>query len=113
MQATEAERIQQAAEEMLAHHQQLAALEHDRHTVMLRNMQVAEPLSLSVTSHSVMVRLPAYDSSTLLLVTCCIESRLPAGLYQQGSWRCPNSKLVSDLTRIPCVPTGRAAAEGQ
>lgn len=81
VQASEAERMQKAAEEMLAHQQQLAALERDRHTVMLQNMQVAQPLPLSVTSHSVMVRLPAYDSSTLLLVTCCTEERVPAGLY--------------------------------
>lgn len=32
--------MQRAAAEMLAHHQQLAALEHDRHTSMLQNMQV-------------------------------------------------------------------------
>ena len=41
MQATEAEQMQKAAAEMLAHHQQLAALERDRHTAMLHNMQVA------------------------------------------------------------------------
>ena len=40
VQAAEAEQMQRAAAEMLAHHQQLAALEHSRHTSMLQNMQV-------------------------------------------------------------------------
>ena len=43
VQATEAEQMQKAAAEMLAHHQQLAALEHDRHTAMLHNMKVPYP----------------------------------------------------------------------
>ena len=44
MQASEAEQMQKAAAEMLAHHQQLAALEHDRHTSMLKNMQVPQSI---------------------------------------------------------------------
>ena len=47
VQATEAEQMQKAAAEMLAHHQQLAALERDRHTAMLRSMQVAQSLLFS------------------------------------------------------------------
>lgn len=41
VQAAEGEQMQRAAAEMLAHHQQLAALEHSRHTSMLHNMQVS------------------------------------------------------------------------
>ena len=48
VQATEAEQMQKAAAEMLAHHQQLAALERDRHAAMLHNMQVAHHLLYSV-----------------------------------------------------------------
>ena len=33
--------MQRAAAEMLAHNQQLAALEHSRHTSILQNMQVS------------------------------------------------------------------------
>ena len=58
--------MQKAAEEMLAHHQQLATLEQDRHTVMLHNMQVAHPLPFSVTSLQVIAHLRGFNSSTLL-----------------------------------------------